>query len=234
MRASGKILTYSHLAADDGRPFPSHWDGDASGSGIFDDDDNMADNAEEDGFNLLTQSNDLFKQDHATSDSDSDNGEGSDDSSSSGSSSCSSSSSEEDIKGESLEQLRAKNIRRNEAFANKLKLEMHAMLSKDEANLKNRKVQQQKRQAREVLDPTKSISPVIQKQGVERRGMIFATKSNGMLYQEGVQQLRQPTLAQELNEKYPHRSKQIYYLCARLQSIVSRTKANDRDNVQKM
>src|SRR5210317_747784 len=103
------------IAADDGRPFPSHWDGgDASGSGIFDDDD-MADNAEEDGFNLLTQSNDLFKQDHATSDSDSDNGEGSDDSSSSGSSSCSSSSSEEDIKGESLEQLRAKNIRRNEA-----------------------------------------------------------------------------------------------------------------------
>ncbi len=213
------------IAADDGRPFPSHWDdGDASGSGIFDDDD-MADNAEEDGFNLLTQSNDLFKQDHATSDSDSDNGEGSDDSSSSssGSSSCSSSSSEEDIKGESLEQLRAKNIRRNEAFANKLKLEMHAMLGKDEANLiKNRRLQQQKRQAREVLDPTKSLSPAIHKQD-KRRGMIFATKSNGMLYQEGVQQLRQPTLAQELNEKYPHRSKQIYYLCARLQSIVSRT-----------
>lgn len=216
------------IAADDGRPFLSHWDGDASGSGIFDDDDNMADNAEEDGFNLLTQSNDLFKQDHATSDSDSDNGEASDDSSSSscsssGSSSCSSSSSEEDIKGESLEQLRAKNIRRNEAFANKLKLEMHAMLGKDEASLKNRRVQQKKRQAREVLDPTKSISPVIQKQGVKRRGMIFATKSNGMLYQEGVQQLRQTTLAQELNEKYPHRSKQIYYLCARLQSVVSRT-----------
>lgn len=211
------------IAADDGRPFLSHWDGDASGSGIFDDDDNMADNDEEDGFNLLTQSNDLFKQDHATSDSDSDNGEGSDDSSSSsGSSSCSSSSSEEDIKGESLEQLRAKNIRRNEAFANKLKLEMHAMLSKDEANLKNRRVQQKKRQAREVVDPTKSMSPVIRKQG-KCRGMIFATKSNGMLYQEGVQQLRQTTLAQELNEKYPHRSKQIYYLCARLQSIVSRT-----------
>lgn len=130
------------IAADDGRPFLSHWDGDASGSGIFDDDDNMADNAEEDGFNLLTQSNDLFKQDHATSDSGSDNGEGSDDSSSSGSSSDSSSSSEEDIKGESLEQLRAKNIRRNEAFANKLKLEMHAMLGKDEASLKNRRVQQ--------------------------------------------------------------------------------------------
>ena len=212
------------IAADDSRPFPSHWGGDVSGSGIFDDDDNMADNAEEDGFNLLTQSNDLFKQDHATSDSDSDsdNGEGSDDSSSSGSSSCSSSSSEEDIKGESLEQLRAKNIRRNEAFANKLKLEMHAMLGKDEANLKNRRVQQKKRQATEVLDPTKSMSPVIQKQG-KRRGMIFATKSNGMLYQDGVQQLRQTTLAQELNEKYPHRSKQIYYLCARLQSVVSRT-----------
>uniref|UniRef100_A0A7S2P639 AAA+ ATPase domain-containing protein n=1 Tax=Skeletonema marinoi TaxID=267567 RepID=A0A7S2P639_9STRA len=184
-----------------------------------DDDDHtgkIRDEFEGDGFNLLTQINDSFKQGHGTSDS----------SESECSSSSSESSSDDDInQGEALQQRRAKNIERNEAFAKSLKMEMNAMLEKDGAQPSKRR----KRKAKEIIDSTNSRSPdrgrTTTQQQNKRRGMLFPTTFNGMSYNQHVKQpLQTTTLTQELNAKYPHRSKQIYYLCARLQSIVSRTK----------
>ncbi len=232
---------------DDDRPLLTQWDGgggdddenstsssqDAPSGNIFDEEDhtdNRQDVFEEDGFNLMTQSNDLFKQGHGgASDSGESGGSSSEESDDDESTSSSESSSDDDInQGEALQQRRANNIKRNEAFAKLLKLEMNAMLGKEYGALSNNS---RKRKAKEVdvLDSTNSRSPdkgktTIQNQN-KRRGMLFPTKFNGMLPNQHVKQpLQTTTLAQELNANYPHRSKQIYYLCARLQSIVSRTK----------
>lgn len=185
---------------------------------------------DEDGFNLLTQSNSLFAKNHSASD-DSEHGYSSkeSDDDSSGSTSSSSESSE----GESLQQRRLNNIRRNEERAKAIKLEINAMLGKHDARQNNNRL---KRKAKEeLLDPTKSTSPdraaeatTLHQNDNKRRGMIFATKFNGMIrnneevYQQSL--YTTTTLAQELNGNYPHRSRQIHYLCSRLQSIVSRTK----------
>lgn len=177
---------------------------------------------EGDAFKLLTQSNDMFKQGSSASDDSSGNEESDEESSSS-----SESSSDDDTdQGDSLQQRRAKNIEKNERFVKQLKLEMSEMFGKDEAQPNKSR----KRKAKRVIDPTNSQTPdkgkTTAQQQNKRRGMLFRTKFNGILRNN--HQVQQPlqttTLAQELNAKYPHRSKQIYYLCARLQSIVSRTK----------
>jgi len=223
---------------DDDRPSLTQWDGggddensassskDATSGNIFDEeeDDNTGyrqDALEEDGFNLMTQSNSFFKQGHYDDESGGSSREESEDDESSSSSE---SSSDDHInQGEALQQRRANNIKRNEAFAELLKLEMNAMLGNEYKAQSNNK---RKRKAKEVeiTDASKSVSPhrgqtTMQHQN-KRRGMLFPTKFNGMFRQ---QSLQTKTLTQELNENYPHRSKQIYYLCARLQSIVSRT-----------
>lgn len=174
-----------------------------------------------DAFKLMTQSNDMFKQGNSASEGSSN--EESDDESSSSSES---SSDDDKDQGESLQQRRARNIEKNEKFVKQLKMEMNEMFGKDGAQPNKSR----KRKAKKVLDSTNSKSPDKGKTTVQhqkkRRGMIFPTKFNGILRND--QHMQQPlqttTLAQELNAKYPHRSKQIYYLCARLQSIVSRTK----------
>lgn len=179
------------------------------------------DEFEGDTFKLMTQSNDMFKQGSGASDSDND--EESDDESSSSSES---SSDEDEDQGESLQQRRAKNIAKNERFVKQLKMEMNEMFGKDEVAQPNKS---RNRKAKKAIDSTNSKSPdkgrVQQQQ--KRRGMIFPTKFNGIhrnnLHVHVQQPLQTKTLAQELNTKYPHRSKQIYYICARLQSIVSRT-----------
>lgn len=180
----------------------------------------IRDEFEDDGFNLLTQANDLFQQ--ASDDRESEEGSSSSEDSDDENSSSSSSDDDSNL-GKTLQQRRALNIKRNEAFVKKLQMDMNAMFGKDGSQAKRK---------RKAKNFNVSKSPdkgkmTMQQQNKRRRGMLFPTKFNGMLRnQQHVQQqpLQVTTLAQELNAKYPHRSKQIYYLCARLESIVSRTK----------
>ncbi len=181
--------------------------------------------SEGDVFKLMTQSNDMFMQGHGASDSSPSEGSSNEESDDESSSSSESSSDDDKYQGESLEQRRAKNIEKNERFAKQLRMEMNEMFGKDRAQ-QNKGL---KRKAKKVIDSTNSKSPDKGKTTVQhqnkRRGMIFPTKFNGIIRNQHVKQpLQTTTLAQELNAKYPHRSTQIYYLCARLQSVVSRTK----------
>lgn len=191
---------------------------------IFEEDDNddrigkIRDEFEEDGFNLLTQANDLFQQ---ASDRESE-GSSSEDSDDESSSSSSSSSDDDSNQGKTLQQRRAENIKRNETFVKQLQMDMNIMFGNDGAQPKNGR----KRKAKKSISKSpRGKGKMTMHQQNKRRGMLFPTKFNGMLRNQHAQQpLQRTTLAQELNAKYPHRSKQIYYLCARLQSIVSRTK----------
>ena len=179
---------------------------------------------EGDGFNLFTHSNDLFQQGCSASEINESEGcsnEESDEESGGSSSTESPTNSMNMQQGKTMQQRRAENIKKHEAFANSIKMEMSAIFGDDAAQ------PSKKRKAKETNNTNKPGLNLDQSTNGQQNGpsILFPTKFNGMSSTQQIQQKTQTTtLAQELNAKYPHRSTQIHYLCARLQSIVSRTK----------
>ena len=214
-----------------------------------DDDD---DDDDDDGFKLLTQANDRFNETVDGVDSSSSDESSSDDSDSSGSSSddddseSSSSTGEKAMKNEKVEtplqERRARNMRRNKAFVDNLKLELNAMMNQGmDGGHKSSK--------RKRLVAAKDEESVTLKQDVDekdapierrkRRGMIFSTTSNKR-HNKSPQQIPLPlttkSLVDELNPKYPHRSNQIHILCSQLVSIVQKSKFawQMKDNIRSL
>eukprot|EP00584_Thalassiosira_punctigera_P008593 CAMPEP_0172535628 /NCGR_PEP_ID=MMETSP1067-20121228/7545_1 /TAXON_ID=265564 ORGANISM="Thalassiosira punctigera, Strain Tpunct2005C2" /NCGR_SAMPLE_ID=MMETSP1067 /ASSEMBLY_ACC=CAM_ASM_000444 /LENGTH=949 /DNA_ID=CAMNT_0013320565 /DNA_START=103 /DNA_END=2952 /DNA_ORIENTATION=+ len=186
-----------------------------------------------DGFNLLTQSNDRFKDsalnigEFSIDGSSDDSGE----SSSIGDNENGSDSSTDDEKDETpLQERRERNIRRNEAFAKTLKSELNAMnntLGGSQRHGRKRKVatEQENHSAsgRDVDEKEKAIER-------QRRGMGFSNSSSNELKKSYADStaidlpLTAKSLVDELKPKYPHRSKQIGILCSQLVTIVQKSK----------
>ena len=215
-------------------------------------DDDDDDDDDDDGFKLLTQANDRFNETVDGVDSSSSDESSSDDSDSSGSSSddddseISSSTGEKATKNEKVEtplqERRARNMRRNKAFVDNLKLELNAMMNQGmDGGHKSSK--------RKRLVAAKDEESVTLKQDVDekdapierrkRRGMIFSTTSNKR-HNKSPQQIPLPltakSLVDELNPKYPHRSNQIHILCSQLVSIVQKSKFawQMKDNIRSL
>ena len=203
------------------------------GNGFGDDDDDG------DGFGLLTQAltqNNVNVKNAADSSSD----ESSDESSSSGSSdesSDSDSSTEGNINndGTPIQERRARNMRRNKAFVDNLKLELNAMMNNGQVNDKDNKQTHQsaKRKKIKEVEEEDDMSIISETNVTEinkrkRRGMLFSTtvpnKPSSSIQPPTQPLLTTKSLTDELNTKYPHRSNQIQVLCSQLVSIVQQSK----------
>ena len=201
------------------------------GNSFGDDDDDG------DGFGLLTQAltqNNVNVKNAADSSSD----ESTDESSSGSSSSDESdgdSSTEGNINtdGTPIQERRARNMRRNKAFVDNLKLELNAMMNNGRVNDKDNKPTHhaKRKKIKEVEEvevmSIKSENNVTEINKRKRRGMIFSTTENKQ--SSPIQPPTQPllttkSLTDELNPKYPHRSNQIQVLCSQLVSIVQQSK----------
>jgi len=200
------------------------------GNGFGDDDDG-------DGFGLLTQAltqNNVNVKNAADSSSD----ESSDESSGSSSDESDSDSSTEgniNTDGTPIQERRARNIRRNKAFVDNLKLELNAMMNNGRVNDKDDKQTHKsaKRKKIKEVQEDDDISITSENNAIDtnkrkRRGMLFSTTASNK-QSSPIQPPTQPllttkSLTDELNPKYPHRSNQIQVLCSQLVSIVQQSK----------
>lgn len=203
-----------------------------------------------DGFKLLTQSNELFKQsalnsgcDDASSVGSSDSGSessssDSDDDSGSEASSSSDHGSEQKASLTPLQVRRERNIRRNEAFAKSLKFQMNSAVNgihpgqgRDKGGVKNGKG---KRKVETLLGESDGQDKDVDEKDMnqpKRRGMLFTNLPNkqptiDIIGSPNTEKLPLTTksLVDELIQKYPHRSKQIHILCSQLVSTVQKSK----------
>jgi len=189
----------------------------------------------DDQINLLTQA---FKKsdDHADGD-DSDRSESSNGSSASSSSSedegnDSDSSSEEPEKETTpLQVRRERKIRRNKAFIANIKIQMDEIMNGSQGM--NRQNGQHHVQDDKIEDEEDDGDKVVTDKEVititrKRRGMIFSTTNkqqvSGNDYHFGPDYLRTTSLVGELEDNYPHRSKQIHLLCSQLVTTVQKSK----------
>jgi len=207
------------------------------GNGFGDDDD---DDDDGDGFGLLTQAltqNNVNVKNAADSSSDESSDESSSGSSSSDESSDSDSSTEGNINtdGTPIQERRARNMRRNKAFVDNLKLELNAMMNNGQADDKDNKQKSQssKRKKIKEVEEVEDMSITSENNVTEinkrkRRGMIFSTtvsnKQSSTIQPPTQPLLTTKSLTDELNPKYPHRSNQIQVLCSQLVSIVQQSK----------
>ena len=202
------------------------------GNGFGDDDDG-------DGFGLLTQAltqNNVNVKNAAHSSSDE-----SSDESSSGSSSSDESDSDSSTEGNintdgtPIQERRARNMRRNKAFVDNLKLELNAMMNNGRVNDKDDKLTHQsaKRKKIKEVEEVEDMSITSENNAIDtnkrkRRGMLFSTtvpnKPSSSIQPQKEIVLTTKSLTDELNPKYPHRSNQIQVLCSQLVSIVQQSK----------
>ena len=212
------------------------------------------DDDDDDGFKLLTQANDRFNETVDGVASSSSDESSSDDSDSSGSSSddddseSSSSTGEKAMKNEKVEtplqERRARNMRRNKAFVDNLKLELNAMMNQGidgghKSSKRKRKVAAKDEESVTLLeqDVDEKDAPIERR---KRRGMIFSTTTSNKRHNKSPQQIPLPlttkSLVDELNPKYPHRSNQIQVLCSQLVSIVQKSKFawQMKDNIRSL
>ncbi|KAL9183842.1 hypothetical protein ACHAXT_004698 [Thalassiosira profunda] len=189
-----------------------------------------------DGFNLLTQTNELFQEGELGGEgsSDSDCSSGSSSSSDDGESSSDSSSEEEEKDaGALMQERRARNIRRNEAFIHAFKSEFSAMNGaprgkkrKGAGQEPNKAVEEEQIDAPEGAENKEGIAKP------KRRGMLFRAGASGGLQKESAsastsathQPLSTMSMVEEVKPHYPHRSKQILILCSQLVSIAQKSK----------
>jgi hypothetical protein len=191
-----------------------------------------------DGFKLMTQSNELFKgssmnNGHASS------GGSSDDSSSSSSSKDYESddgSSEEGVSDATpLQERRERNVLRNNAYIENIKLGLNAMMNGYQSGTTEEiHISEQKNKGvSEKTDCSTSENHADVKEeipGKNRRGMIFfnGAPNKQLMSPSNTPSARQEdwhyTAIAELKLKYPHRSRQIHILCSQLVSIVQKSK----------
>ena len=217
---------------------------------------NQQDDDDDDGFKLLTQANDRFNDNVDSVDSSSSDESSSDDSNSSGDSSDdddsegSSSTGEEEMKNDKVEtplqERRARNMRRNKAFVDNLKLELNAMMNQGPpVNGHKSSKRERKVAAEENKDFVTLETDVDEKHAPserrKRRGMIFSTITSNKRHNKPPPQitnlsLTTKSLVDELNQKYPHRSNQIQVLCSQLVSIVQKSKFawQMKDNIRSL
>lgn len=194
---------------------------------------------EDDGYRLLTQALNMENNDDvesSSSDESSDDGSESSGTTSSDDDSDSGSSQDEhalDADGTPLQERRERNMRRNKAFVDNLKLELNAMMNQGKKPPENVQGKKKKRKvAVEVEESTMNVAEDTSKQR-RRRGMLFSTHTNtAAINQRSIQTLHSQSnlipstksLVDELNSKYPHRTNQIKLICSQLVNIVQKSK----------
>jgi hypothetical protein len=205
-----------------------------------------------DGFNLLTQSNDLFKR-NTMNDDDynyNSNTESSNDSSSSSDEyddSDSNSSIEEVIDVTTpLQQRRERNVTRNNAFIARIKSGLNEMMNGYQSNTeqhdclptnKQKRRTKTKESSEKIIEfsaATENGTMVIDETKKRRRGMLFSTPFNKRRISSSNNTLPSSSFFEEwqhttefisqLKLKYPHRSQQIHILCSQLVTIVQKSK----------
>mmetsp|Transcript_38255 Transcript_38255/g.80495 ORF Transcript_38255/g.80495 Transcript_38255/m.80495 type:complete len:924 (+) Transcript_38255:70-2841(+) len=191
----------------------------------------------EDGFNLLTQSNALFKGDVSNGSDSSSEGlsDDSSESSSSGSENDNSSSEDDNNDATPLQERRERNMRRNEAFIKAMKLQLQGMNgTQPEKNLGS-EISKQKNKSVNVQEKKRDSPKGDAGEGNiqrKRRGMIFSTPVNSKrqrnLDEADCTTTKSPlttkSLVDELKPNYPHRANQIHILCSQLVNIVQKSK----------
>jgi len=220
----------------------------ADGSSMFEvEEDHVNDGQDDDfgdGFNLLTQSNEMFKvKESAMDGGDSSSGGSSEDSSES------SSSEEDDGSGSdapteiecdvtTLQERRERNVRRNNAFLMELKLGLNTIM--DGGQTGNVQGKQLLKRKDKVIDEQEDCNTSEKDRGDleeitkgKRRGMIFSTTRVNKQQKFPLNvtgsagkdpPLTTKSLADELKLNYPHRSNQIHSLCSQLVTIVQKSK----------
>ena len=202
------------------------------GNGFGDDDDDG------DGFGLLTQAltqNNVNVKNAADSSSDESSDESSGSSSSDESDSDSSTEGNINTDGTPIQERRARNMRRNKAFVDNLKLELNAMMNNGRVNDEDNKQTHKsaKRKNIKEVEEDDDISITSENNAIDtnkrkRRGMLFSTtvpnKPSSSIQPPTQPLLTTKSLTDELNPKYPHRSNQIQVLCSQLVSIVQQSK----------
>ena len=190
-----------------------------------------------DGFKLMTQSNELFREslmssDHASS------GESGDDSSISKDYESDGSSSKEEVRDSTpLQDRRKRNLLRNNAYIESIKLGFNAMMNDNQsgATVEIHSFGQQKEAISETSDSVTAENLATVREEIprkNRRGMIFSKgiPNERLMPPRNTLSSRQEDchytarFMTELKLKYPHRSRQIHILCSQLVSIVQKSK----------
>jgi hypothetical protein len=190
-----------------------------------------------DGFKLLTQSNELFKGSSMNSDHASSGGTSDENSSSSSSSedyeSDSGSSIGEVSDTTPLQERRERNVLRNNAYIENIKLGLNAMMNgyttgttEEVSSCREKKMTISEKTDCDTSENHANVKEEIL--GKKRRGMLFFTgaQKKRVMSPPNTQEERHYTakFIAELKLKYPHRSRQIHILCSHLVSIVQKSK----------